>query len=833
LAILLMAAGLAAWAGCQKGGGAKGPDAGGSGGAPAAAEGSGSPAGGKPSGPETVPLGPPPTDEQVLPAMVAAYKNAKGYFDKGTIRIRATENGQPVDQTVEYSVAVVRPNKLRLSVYRGAVVCDGKDYWSYAQHLPGEVVKRPAPQQITLRSLFEDEILADAISQGPTLGFSAVPIQLLLLLADDPLKTILNASQPPKLLPPEKIGDQQCYRVQLERPDGKAVLWIDRQSCVLRRVELPIVEINRGAREENAEVHSVVADFSEARFDAPAGDSAFQFEMPPNAQTLDYLAMPTVLLLGKPVPEFSFTGLDGKKIDPKSLAGKVVAISFWATTCDPCRIGLPMLEKIARKYKDNDKIAFLAVSVDKPDVPNKDLQAKFADLGVTLPILRDPQEDAGRKLALEMIPALCLLGPSGVVQDYQVGIPVGFEADVSKKLEALLAGQDVFKEPHRLLAEERTKYWAVLDKWIEKGLFMAPPPVDMPETKIADASQPKNLKLLPAWKSTDVKEPGNMLVVAPRGSPPRLFVLESWKTVVEVAADGKTLARHPLQIAPEEVATFLRTATDRSGKRYFAVSGTAQQRVHLFDENWKPLMHYPEKALEKGQSHAGIADVQFADLDGDGNLELVVSYFKDVGVHAVSLKGDRLAANRSLTNVRRVAVLGPDSQGRRAVLCNDGGFGTLVTLDSQLNRLGQIDVPGRIFTWIVAEDLDGDGKPELCGLHFVDPSTQVAVGVGVGVQGGELWTYPLPKGAFEWSPEQIVAGNVLGDGPGQWLLPGPDGSIHVLAADGTPIDQFNCGASLGGLATLVADGRPLLVVATTSLLEAWEVQRPAKGPAQK
>jgi hypothetical protein len=411
------------------------------------------------------------------------------------------------------------------------------------------------------------------------------------------------------------------------------------------------------------------------------------------------------------------------------------------------------------------------------------------------------------------------------VQDYQVGIPVGFEADVSKKLDALLGGKDIFREPLGLLAEERDKYWAVLDKWIEKGLFMAPPPVDMPETKIAAASQPKRLKLLPAWKNTEVKEPGNMLVVASRGSPPRLLVLESFKTVAEISPDGKILARHPLEIAPEEAATFLRTATDGSGKRYFAVSGIAQQRVHLFDENWKPLLRYPEKALEKGQGHAGIADVQFADLDGDGNLELVVSYFQDVGVHAVSLKGERLHMARSLSNVRRVAVLGPDSRGRRPVLCNDGSFGTLVTLDSQLNRLGQIDVPGRIFTWVVAEDLDGDGKPELCGLHFVDPSTQVAVGVGV--QGGELWNYPLPKGAFERWPEQVVAGNVLGDGPAQWLLPGPDGSIHILAADGTPIDQFNCGASLSGLATVAADSRRLLVVATGKLVEAWEVQAPA------
>ena len=102
-------------------------------------------------------------------------------------------------------------------------------------------------------------------------------------------------------------------------------------------------------------------------------------------------------------------------------------------------------------------------------------------------------------------------------------------------------------------------------------------------------------------------------------------------------------------------------------------------------------------------------------------------------------------------------------------------------------------------------------------------------GETVKVAPGYARNYLLPKGAFEMAPEQIVAGNVLGDGPGQWLLPGPDGSLHILAADGSPIDRFNCGASLSGLATMVVDGRPLLVVATAKLVEAWEVQRPPKG----
>ncbi len=775
---------------------------------------------------------PPVTDQaSILKAMAKAYQGAKSYRDKGSIRIRGTEAGQPVDQTVDFSLAFERPNKLRLTAYRGAAVCDGKQFWTYARHLPDQVARRPAPPQMTVQAMFEDEVLMDAISQGPTLGISLVPVQLLLLLTDDPLKTLLFESQEPELLPVEKIGDRECFRIRITRRDGKAVFWIDRATFVLRRFELPLDEINRGAKEENAEVQSLVAEFEDAALDAPVNAEAFQFAAPANSQLVDYLTMPTVLLLGKPAPAFAFTGMDGAKLDPASLKGKVTVLDFWATHCGPCRIGLPMLNKLAEKYKDNDKVAFRAVSVDDAKIPDDDLKKMFTELNVSLPIARDPQGDANRKLALTMIPAMCLIDAKGIVQDYQVGLMQNFESELARKLEALLAGRDVFQEPTKVIAEDRQKYKAVLDKWVARGILLGPI-AELPETNIAAKTEPKTLKLRSLWKADGLKSPGNLLVVPQANGDSRLFAIDQWRSVVEIAADGKVAARHELQIGEQEVVTFLRTATNASGKRYFAVSGVTQQRVHLFDENWKLLFHYPEGADNPSQRHAGISDAQLGDLDGDGNPELVVGYFGDVGVHAVSLEGKRLWTYRtSIAEVVRVALLAPDEKGRRSILCdanNAAYFGTLMAIDSEGKTATPIEVPGRQFVWVAAEDLDGDQKPELCALHIVDLSTRIAVGVRPG--GGELWNYELPKGAFERSPEQVVAARLSAEGPGQWLLPGPDGSIHVLAADGKPLDQFAYGASLSGLATARFGGKQVLVVSTVGGLEALEIE--AASPAK-
>ena len=58
--------------------------------------------------------------------------------------------------------------------------------------------------------------------------------------------------------------------------------------------------------------------------------------------------------------------------------------------------------------------------------------------------------------------------------------------------------------------------------------------------------------------------------------------------------------------------------------------------------------------------------------------------------------------------------------------------------------------------------------------------------------------------------EPIVVGRLLPGTARQWLLPGSDGSIHVLAADGTLIDRFNYGEQVNGLATVEIDGKPVL-----------------------
>lgn len=72
---------------------------------------------------------------------------------------------------------------------------------------------------------------------------------------------------------------------------------------------------------------------------------------------------PEAVAVGKPAPDFSLTGLDGRLVSLSDYRGKVVVVNVWATWCPPCVDEMPSLEKLHREFKD-ENFAILAVSID-------------------------------------------------------------------------------------------------------------------------------------------------------------------------------------------------------------------------------------------------------------------------------------------------------------------------------------------------------------------------------------------------------------------------------------------------------------------------------------
>jgi thiol-disulfide isomerase/thioredoxin len=118
-------------------------------------------------------------------------------------------------------------------------------------------------------------------------------------------------------------------------------------------------------------------------------------------------------LPGKPM-EISGALLGGGTFDPKSLAGKVVLVDFWATWCGPCVAEIPNMLEQYEKYHDK---GFEVVGISLDEEKDK-VDAFVADKKIPWPIIyagKGWQDPVAQFYGISGIPQLILIGRDGNV----------------------------------------------------------------------------------------------------------------------------------------------------------------------------------------------------------------------------------------------------------------------------------------------------------------------------------------------------------------------------------------------------------------------------------
>lgn len=116
---------------------------------------------------------------------------------------------------------------------------------------------------------------------------------------------------------------------------------------------------------------------------------------------------------------FRTTDMEGKKINTKSLSGKIIVLNFWFINCPPCRTEIPGLNKLAAEYKNDSSVVFLAVALDQ----KADLKEflKTHPFGYTI---IDDGRSVASQYGIKGYPTNVVVSPEGRVQFHSTGYAI-------------------------------------------------------------------------------------------------------------------------------------------------------------------------------------------------------------------------------------------------------------------------------------------------------------------------------------------------------------------------------------------------------------------------
>ncbi len=133
------------------------------------------------------------------------------------------------------------------------------------------------------------------------------------------------------------------------------------------------------------------------------------------------IAVSVALLLpsSAPPPDTQLILLDGRQLTLRSLRGRPVLVSFWATSCAPCVEEIPDL---VRLYNDWHPLGFELIAVAMPYDPPALVQEFVQRRGLPYPVALDmPGKLTSAFGGVPYVPAAFFIAPNGNIVQNSTG----------------------------------------------------------------------------------------------------------------------------------------------------------------------------------------------------------------------------------------------------------------------------------------------------------------------------------------------------------------------------------------------------------------------------
>jgi cytochrome c biogenesis protein CcmG/thiol:disulfide interchange protein DsbE len=130
---------------------------------------------------------------------------------------------------------------------------------------------------------------------------------------------------------------------------------------------------------------------------------------------------------GRDAPDFTLAlvangatlGSDKRTLSLSELRGRAVLLDFWATWCEPCRLQAPIVDRLARRWREQG-VVVVGVDTDTPD--QGDPRSFALASGLSYPIVHDAVGVTSRQYEIEDLPTLVVVSRLGKIVAVRTGV---------------------------------------------------------------------------------------------------------------------------------------------------------------------------------------------------------------------------------------------------------------------------------------------------------------------------------------------------------------------------------------------------------------------------
>jgi peroxiredoxin len=138
---------------------------------------------------------------------------------------------------------------------------------------------------------------------------------------------------------------------------------------------------------------------------------------------------------------------EGGEARLEDFARQLVVLNFWATWCTPCTLEMPTLERLWQGYRGRGLVV-VGLCVDR-GAPRALIEPYVRHLGLTFPILLDPDMKTAGAWRVTGLPATFVIKPGGEVAGMATGPREWDSAEMRALLETLLPRHHSWSTPPR------------------------------------------------------------------------------------------------------------------------------------------------------------------------------------------------------------------------------------------------------------------------------------------------------------------------------------------------------------------------------------------------